>query len=145
MPLIFGATFQCGGAIVIVLDGAFARTIASPNSLGTIARIDPVADDFLAGVEIANGEFLMATPADDIACALLHEAGHLVVTPSLFRHRAAGDLSERVRIMNDWIDGYGMALEPGDPEARRGLGLLDRWGTYCERHCANPVSAPGSR
>lgn len=102
----------------IVIEGAFARTAAFLEGLGFVVRCDPRADGFLAGVEIANGELLVAMDADDMAGELLHEAGHLAVTPSLFRHRASGDLSEVARIMSDWIDGCGLSLEVDDPIIR---------------------------
>ncbi|WP_454884267.1 hypothetical protein [Sphingomonas oryzagri] len=61
---------------------------------------------------------MVAQPDDDLACELLHEAGHLAVLPSMFRNEASGDLHDVSQLMSDWIDGHLAAVHPDDPRIR---------------------------
>jgi hypothetical protein len=102
----------------IRFDGAFARTVAFPESQGLVVRVDAAIDGFLAGVAISDGALLVESCADDIAGELLHEAGHLAVLPSLFRIRASGDLSGISEFMSDWIDTHIAEVGPDHPTIR---------------------------
>lgn len=102
----------------IHIDGAFAKSATFLAGLGFRIRHDPHAEGFLTGVAIDKGALVVARPDDDLACELLHEAGHLAVLPSMFRNEASGDLHDVSQLMSDWIDGHLAAVHPDDPRIR---------------------------
>ncbi len=73
------------------MDGAFERIVAFLTGIGLPPRMASLGDDgtFLPGIRITRGELVcdpqrLAWPSD-----LLHEAGHIALTPSA--HRAGLD------------------------------------------------------
>ncbi len=76
-------------------------TFLSTIGLQTIER--PFSKGFLDGVRIENG-ILYFDPNDDfVEVNLLHEAGHLAVTPSQFRSFAQPNISSLESHFNAWF------------------------------------------
>lgn len=85
------------------------------NSIGIeTTLVDKTQAGFLGRVEIHEGS-IRYTPVA-FAGDLLHEAGHLAVTPSRYRHLMSGDVSEGVRKMCEAV--MALNLEPGEPLLR---------------------------
>jgi hypothetical protein len=102
----------------IPIEGAFAKAVAFLEGLGLRTRFDSDARGFLSGVGIRRGELVVVQPNDDLACELLHEAGHLAVLPGMFRDEASGDLDDVNKAMSDWTDQHLAAIHPDDPRMR---------------------------
>jgi hypothetical protein len=102
----------------IAIDGAFARACEFLTALGFAVREEPQVSGFLEGVAIRNGDLVVRAAEDEIAGELLHEAGHLAVLPTRFRHLASGDLSQVNELMHDWMMREGHLVHPDDPQIR---------------------------
>lgn len=70
-----------------------SRTIGFLSSIGIVTIARDGADGFLDAVRIVEGT-LHYDPMRVRTSDLLHEAGHLAVLPSAYRHMADGDLDD---------------------------------------------------
>ncbi|WP_326430348.1 hypothetical protein VQ574_21735 (plasmid) [Stutzerimonas frequens] len=84
------------------------------SSIGLAVETVPGASGFIDGVCIERGGMRVDPGAR--ASALLHEAGHLAIVPSDYRHHLGGDIDEGIARIFEEIDGLG--LEPDHPVLR---------------------------
>jgi hypothetical protein len=97
------------------------RAIGFLNAIGITAFYETGATGFSEGCRIDHG-----TLAVDPGCrisTMLHEAGHLAITPSCFRSWMHGNLYEGQRRMLDAVSDAG--LHPDDPLYRAGIQCSD--------------------
>jgi hypothetical protein len=93
------------------------QTVDFLNEIGIPTSVVPGASDFLELVKVIDGR-LEVDPAVPVS-NILHEAGHLAIVPSAFRHLMSGDLEEGVRRMFDEIKK--LELHPDDPLSRAAM------------------------
>lgn len=107
------------------------------NSIGIASAIEPGAKGFVPMIRIEAG-CLKVDPACPVSSAL-HEAGHLAIIPSAFRHKAGQDIGvvqkallESLRFEKD-VDSLAVraALNCGDAEATA-------WAWAAGRHLGFP-------
>lgn len=91
------------------------------RSIGLTVQIDEGASGFIEHVAIAEGGLRVDPRAP--ASGLLHEAGHLAIVPSRFRHYLSGNVREGVKRAFAELDQ--MELAPDDPLVRAMLQISD--------------------
>lgn len=94
-----------------------AKTMDFLNGIGLPISVVPGATAFLELIRVVEGR-LEIDPACSVS-NVLHEAGHLAIMPSQFRHLMTGDLDEGTRLMFDEINKMG--LEPDHPLSRAAM------------------------
>jgi hypothetical protein len=94
-----------------------AKAMDFLNGIGLPISVVPGATAFLELIRVVDGR-LEIDPACPVS-NVLHEAGHLAVVPSQFRHLMTGDLDEGTRLMFAEINKMG--LEPDDPLSRAAM------------------------
>jgi hypothetical protein len=87
------------------------RVIDFLQKIGLGVVIEPGATGFTEGVRIDQG--VLHVDPDCLPSVLLHEAGHIAITPGRFRFYMDGDLRAGIRRMIADIEG--MNLPPDDP------------------------------
>lgn len=99
----------------------FERTIGFLISIGIKAEIKPEANGFIRKVRLEQGA-LHIQPDAPIS-GILHEAGHIAVLPSAFRHLATGNISSAQRAALEATQDldpdsapYRAAMQCSDPE-----------------------------
>lgn len=116
------------------------RTMRFLNEIGISVQMAPGASGFIDHIEVVNGGLHVDPRAT--ASSLLHEAGHLAIVPTEFRHMLNGDLGAGMRKIIQYLDGLELEpdshleraiLQTGDPEATawafaagRAIGLPDK-------------------
>jgi hypothetical protein len=70
----------------------FQKAAAFLEKIGLKVSIVNGVTGFLPGIFIKEGEILVSAEDDDLAGDMLHEGGHLAVTPSIFRDKITGDI-----------------------------------------------------
>lgn len=107
----------------VVIPQQLERVIAGLNAIGipTHVEVDAGAKSFVPGIRIEQGELFVSTAAR--VSGLLHEAGHLAVVPSRFRHYVGANWSAAITRMFDEAAGeepdsplYRALLQCSDPE-----------------------------
>lgn len=93
------------------------QTMDFLNGIGLPISVVPDATGFLDHIRVVDGclEIDPACPVSNV----LHEAGHLAVVPSPFRHLMTGDLDEGTERM--FAEIKKLSLEPDDPLSRAAM------------------------
>jgi hypothetical protein len=115
------------------------RAMQFLTEIGIAVQLAPGASGFIEHVEVVNGGLRVDPRAP--ASALLHEAGHLAIVPTEFRHMLSGDLDAGMEKIFEHLDGLELEpdshlqramLQTGDAEATawafaagRAIGLPD--------------------
>lgn len=84
------------------------RAMQFLSKIGIAVQVAPSASGFIEHVEVVNGGLHVDPRAP--ASGLLHEAGHLAIVPTGFRHLLSGDLDAGMAQIFEHLDG--MQLEP---------------------------------
>lgn len=96
------------------------RTVCFLRGIGLVCTMKPGAHGFVHGVSIRHGglevDMQKATPS-----ALLHEAAHVCILPTRFRHLACGDLTDAFQVMFAETD----FSDPDAPPARAAIQCSD--------------------
>ncbi|MGI0649473.1 hypothetical protein ACRCPS_31135 [Pseudomonas aeruginosa] len=82
--------------------------------IGLTVEVVPGAAGFIEHVEVFEGGLRVDPRAP--ASGLLHEAGHLAIVPTQFRHYLSGNLSKGMHRICEELDR--MVLDPDDPLQR---------------------------
>lgn len=86
------------------------------QSIGVSVEVAPGVTGFLDHVRIVNGRILVDPISDGVCVSMLHEAGHIAVTPSLFRHAMTDDASSTQADMDAYLaahpDAFGIDEDP---------------------------------
>jgi hypothetical protein len=126
----------------------FHRAADFLRSISIQVTLDATASGFLPGIEIRDGELFLAAADDCLVGDMLHEAGHIAVTPSPFRRLLGGDAEISVaEAMTKYIDDHPNAFSyPEDPVAR---GILQSgeqeaiaWSFAAAAHIGLPTDLP---
>ncbi|MEP9356377.1 hypothetical protein ABLE93_22740 [Xanthobacter sp. KR7-65] len=99
----------------------FQRARTFLQSIGIAVTIDPVAakGGFLPGLRVRGATITVAAADHDLAGDMMHEAGHIAVTPSLFRDQLDGNTNAVLPAMFAWLDAHPAAFGyPENPVAR---------------------------
>jgi hypothetical protein len=94
-----------------------AKTMDFLNGIGLPISVVPGATAFLEQIRVVDGR-LEIDPSCPVS-NILHEAGHLAIVPTQFRHFMTGDLDEGTERMFAEIKKLG--LEPDDPLSRAAM------------------------
>jgi hypothetical protein len=98
---------------------AFDRTSAFLETIGIQVRVVPGATGFLPGLLIQGATISVDAATDSRVGDLLHEAGHIAVTPGRFREHICNDVSSLAELMSAYLDEHPNAFGyPEDPIAR---------------------------
>lgn len=94
------------------------------NRIGLRVSVEPGANGFIPHVAVVDGGLHVDRAAP--ASGLLHEAGHLALVPTQFRHYLSGDLDAGVKRIFSELDSLNLGpdskleramLQASDPEA----------------------------
>ncbi len=94
---------------------SFVDAIGIDIGLGTEAE-----DGFLPGIRVSNGRLIVDPERLHTSGDILHEAGHIAVTPSAYRSRIDGNVDEALAAALHGID----LADPAADPALRGLAQL---------------------
>lgn len=106
---------------------------------GLDVEIHAGASGFVPGVQIEHGTLLV----DPSVCEpgnLLHEAGHIAITPGNFRHFMSGDLSKGMAIMYDRLEE--LHLDPEHPIVRACIQCSDPEATAWAWSAGRAIGVP---
>lgn len=113
--------FWLGEAVEMITSAAaFDACAAFLRSIGIEVEVCPGVTGFLEHVRIDSGRILV-DPLDDAVCGtMLHEAGHIAVTPSLFRPAMTDDAGSVWPLMTAYLEAHPEAFGgvEEDPIAR---------------------------
>ena len=93
-----------------------ARTFL--ESIGITVEVRHGTDGFLPGLRIEGCTILVAQASDEVVGDVLHEAGHVAVTPSLFREHLSDNVSDdrMNKLYEDYLaanpDGFSWPEDP---------------------------------
>ncbi|MHC5208780.1 hypothetical protein [Pseudomonas chlororaphis] len=91
------------------------------RSIGLVVQVEEGASGFIEHVAVVDGGLRVDPKAP--ASGLLHEAGHLAIVPTRFRHYLSGSLGEGMKRAFAELDQLG--LDPDDPLMRAMLQTSD--------------------
>lgn len=103
------------------MTDTFQRASSFLQSIGIAVVVDPEAarGGFLPGLRVCGAAIIVTAADDDLAGDMMHEAGHIAVTPSLFRDQLDGNTEDIHPAMFAWLDAHPDAFgDPEDPIAR---------------------------
>lgn len=92
------------------------------HGIGLSVSVRPGASGFVEHVHIVEGGLMVDPRAR--ASGLLHEAGHLAIAPTRYRHHLSGDLYKGLQKIMDEV--LALKLDPDDPLMRAVLQMSDQ-------------------
>lgn len=108
------------------------------REIGLTVTVTPGAKGFIDDVAMLNGGLLVDPKAR--ASGLLHEAGHLAIVPTQFRHYISGDMSSGMRRIFAELEL--MALEPDSRLSRAMIQASDPEATAWAWSAGKAIGIP---
>lgn len=104
----------------VLVCGDFSRAASFLERIGITVAVRPGTTGFLGPLRVSGSTIYVDHTGDELAGDLLHEGGHISVTPSIFREMLDDDTDAIGPQMSAWLDEHPMALAtwPEDPIGR---------------------------
>lgn len=102
-------------------EPVFEKCAIFLKTIGISVHVVPGVTGFLKHVRIVNGNILIDPVSDAVCGSMLHEAGHIAVTPSLFRTAISDDAASAQAGMSAYLESCPNAFGIEEDPIARGI------------------------
>lgn len=101
------------------MNAMFGTTAAFLESIGITVRLERGAAGFLERMRVDGASIVVDDEDPELVGDMLHEAGHIAVTPSLFRGSLTANVDDAASLMAQYFNEHPNCMAfPEDPVAR---------------------------